>query len=245
MTSKAGLKDQHVVIIGGSSGIGLATARAALDAGARVTIAARDEDRLKAAAAELGGDTGIAPVDVTKEGEISETFTSLGPVDHVLLSAGAPMFGAFDKLNIEQVRRYWDTHLGSLLTVARHGTAKISTGGSVVFITSTQNRRAATPGAIPAAVVGHSVEVLTAHLALELGPQGVRVNAVACGFVETPLTTRALGDRLTARIADLTRLLPIGRLVRPDEVAALVVHLFENGAITGAITAIDGGQSLT
>lgn len=244
MTSSANLQGQHVVVIGGSSGIGHATARSALNAGARVTIAARDVARLKKAAAGLGDGTEIASVDVTQEDQVAEVFTSLGEVDHVLLSAGTPMFGPFNKLDLNQVRRYWDTHLGSLLTVARHGTTKMNAGGSLVFITSTQNRCPASIGAIPAAVFGHGVEVLTANLALELGQRGIRVNSVACGFVDTPLTARALGDRFASRVAELAQSLPIGRVVSPEEVAALITHLFGNGAITGAVTAIDGGQSL-
>ncbi len=244
MLGDPNLKGRHVVVIGGSSGIGRATARGALDAGARVTIAARDVTRLREAAADLGGDVETAALDVTQEDQVSGVFTALGEVDHVLLSAGTPMFGPFDALDLDQVRRYWDTQLGSLLTVARHGTAKMNAGGSLAFITSTQNRRPAAIGAIPAAVFGHGVEVLTANLALDLGRRGIRVNCVACGFVDTPLTAGALGDRFAARVAELTESLPIGRVVLPDDVAALVLHLFRNDAITGAVTPIDGGQSL-
>lgn len=244
MTRGPNLHGRHVVVIGGSSGIGKAAARSALDARAHVTIASRDLTRLKEAAAELGGEVEVATVDVTQDDQVADLFAALGPVDHVLLSAGIPMFGLFEKLDLAQVRRYWDAHLGSLLTVARHGTATMAAGGSLVFVTSSQNRRPAAMGAIPAAVVGHGVEVLTTNLALELGQRGIRVNSVACGFVDTPLTRGALGDRFDARAAELARSLPIRRVVGPDDVAALVVHLFHNGAITGAVTTIDGGQSL-
>ncbi|MEU6745209.1 SDR family oxidoreductase [Spirillospora sp. NPDC046719] len=244
MTSDPNLLGRHVVVIGGSSGIGKATARSALDAGARVTIAARDMTRLKEAATDLGDGVEVATVDVTRDDQVADVFAAFGAVDHVLLSAGMPMFGPFEKLDLAQVRRYWDTQLGSLLSVARHGAASMEAGGSFVFVTSTQNRRPAAMGALPAAVVGHGVEVITNNLALELGQQGIRVNSVACGFVDTPLTRGALGDRFAARTAELARSLPIRRVVGPDDVAALVVHLFGNGAITGAVTAIDGGQSL-
>jgi NAD(P)-dependent dehydrogenase (short-subunit alcohol dehydrogenase family) len=233
------LEGQTVVVIGGSSGIGLATARRARDQGASVIITARDPDRLYRAGLELGAS--IAAFDATDFDRLARFFAELpSQVDHVLLSAGGPHCTAVAELGPETVRCDVDRHLLLPLQVARNAADKMRPGGTLLFIGGIGGR-SATAGAVLAAV-STALPALTKSLALELAP--VRVNLIAPGFVDTPLSAAILGDRLDARRGELRATLPIGRVVGPADVAALAVHLMTNTAVTGATFDIDGGQQL-
>ncbi|AGF67205.1 putative 3-oxoacyl-[acyl-carrier-protein] reductase [Streptomyces hygroscopicus subsp. jinggangensis TL01] len=128
-----------------------------------------------------------------------------------------------------------------LLAVARASREKVRAGGTLLFIGGTGGRRPA-PGMAVTGALTAALPALTAHLALEVAP--VRVNLIAAGFVDTPLSASLLGDRLEARREELRRTLPIGRVVGPADVAALALHIMTNGALTGATYDIDGGQQL-
>ncbi|MBN6543944.1 SDR family oxidoreductase [Streptomyces bryophytorum] len=119
------------------------------------------------------------------------------------------------------------------------GREKVRPGGTLLFIGGTGGRRPARGMAVMGAVTA-ALPALTANLALEIAP--VRVNLIAAGFVDTPLSASLLGDQLEARREELRRTLPIGRVVGPEDVAALAVHLMLNEALTGATYDIDGGQ---
>jgi NAD(P)-dependent dehydrogenase (short-subunit alcohol dehydrogenase family) len=239
VNDKLQLEGQTVVVIGGSSGIGLATARRARDQGARVIITARDPDRLFRAGLELRAS--IAAFDATDLDRLARFFAELpGQVDHVLLSGGGPCDTAVADLGPETARRDVDRHLLLPLQVARNAADKMRPGGTLLLISGIGGR-SATAGAVIAAV-STALPAMTKSLALELAP--VRVNLIAPGFVDTPLSAAILGDRLDARRDELRATLPIGRVVGPTDVAALAVHLMTNTAVTGATFDIDGGQQL-
>ncbi|MFG1680165.1 SDR family oxidoreductase [Nonomuraea sp. NPDC049269] len=186
------LAGQTVVVIGGSAGIGLETARRARAEGAEgaeVILTGRDADRLKQAALELGARR-TAAFDANNAACLETFFQDLPtPIDHVLATAGSPRYGPLLEMDAAQVRQAVSEHL---------------------------------------------------VLALELAP--VRVNLIAAGFVDTPLSASLLGDRLEERRNELRATLPIGRVVGPADVAALAVHIMSNTALTGATYDIDGGQ---
>jgi NAD(P)-dependent dehydrogenase (short-subunit alcohol dehydrogenase family) len=233
------LEGQTVVVIGGSSGIGLATARRARDQGASVIITARDPDRLYRAGLELGAS--IAAFDATDFDRLARFFAELpSQVDHVLLSGGGPHYTAVAELGPETARRDVDRHLLLPLQVARNAADKMRPGGTLLLIGGIGGRSATADAVI--AAVSTALPALTKSLALELAP--VRVNLIAPGFVDTPLSAAILGDRLDARRDELRATLPIGRVVEPTDVAALAVHLMTNTAVTGATFDIDGGQQL-
>jgi NAD(P)-dependent dehydrogenase (short-subunit alcohol dehydrogenase family) len=233
------LGGQTVVVIGGSAGIGLETARLARDEGADVILAARNPERLQQAADELGA-LSTAAFDATDEAALERFFADLPVVDHIIVTAGSPFYAPLAEMDFDEARRY----LGGLvrpLIVARLATEKVRAGGSLVFVSGTGGKR---PG-IGLSVIGVATVALRSiveNLALEIAP--IRVNLVAPGFVDTPLSARLLGDRLDARRDELRTTLPIRRVVGPADVAALAVHLMANSAVTGASYDIDGGQQL-
>jgi NAD(P)-dependent dehydrogenase (short-subunit alcohol dehydrogenase family) len=235
------LAGQTVVLIGGSAGIGLETARRARQEGADVILTGRDRTRLDRAAADVDAQR-IAAFDATDNGALREFFASAPDrIDHVLVTAGGPRYGPLLEMDADHVREALDSHVILGLEVARNSFRKMRPGGTLILMGGTGGRRVA-PGLGIAAAATAVLPPFVAALALELAP--VRVNLIAAGFVDTPLSASLLGDGLDARRAELRRTLPIGRVVGPADVAALAVHLMTNTALTGATYDIDGGQQL-
>jgi NAD(P)-dependent dehydrogenase (short-subunit alcohol dehydrogenase family) len=233
------LAGQVVVVIGGSSGIGLETARLAQAEGAAVTVTGRDTGRLAAAAREVGAQR-TAAFDVYDPAALKRFFDDLpGPIDHVLVTAGAPSYGPLLEMDAAQASFALSSHIVSSLEVARNAIGKLRAGGSLLLVGGTGGRRVRREvGIVPAATA--ALPPFTAALALEMAP--VRVNLIAPGFVDTPLSASLLGDQLEARRSQLRATLPIGRVVGPADVAALAVHIMVNTALTGATYDVDGGQ---
>jgi NAD(P)-dependent dehydrogenase (short-subunit alcohol dehydrogenase family) len=236
------LRGQTVVLLGGSAGIGLATARLARVKGAEVILTGRDPERLAVAVADLDAHSHAA-FDVHDPDRLDGFFRSLPtPVDHVMVTAGGPYYAPVADMDIADARRYVADHVGLTLAVARHAAQTVRPGGTLVFMSGTGGRRPAI-GISILALLTAGLPALTANLALELAP--VRVNLIAAGFVDTPLSASLLGDALDGRRDQLRATLPIGRVVDAQDVAALAVHLMTNTALTGATFDIDGGQQLT
>jgi len=236
-----GLSGQTVVVIGGSSGIGLETARRARAKGARVVLTGRSRDRLDRAGAELDA-LRTAAFDATDPAALEQFFGDLPrPIDHVMVTAGRPYYGRLADIDVERARRSFDEHLWLPINVARHAVGTVRAGGTLLFVSGTGARRPARGLAI-AAMGTAALPALVANLALELAP--VRVNLIAAGFVDTPLSASLLGDQLDKRRDQLRTTLPIGRVVGPADVAALAVHIMTNTALTGSTYDIDGGQQL-
>ena len=233
------LAGQTVVVIGGSAGIGLETARRARAEGADVILTGRNPGRLEQAAAEVGAQR-TAAFDANDAAALARFFGDLpAPIDHVMVTAGGPTYGPLLEMDAHQVREALSDHAILALEVARNAAGKMRPGGTLLFVGGTGGRR-----------VGHGLGIVSAAtavlppfaaaLALELAP--VRVNLIAAGFVDTPLSASLLGDHLEERRNELRRTLPIGRVVTPADVAALAVHIMSNTALTGATYDIDGGQ---
>lgn len=245
------LDEQRVVIIGGSSGIGLATAREALAEGAFVTIAGRSEDRLRQAAEWLGnssrgttkgGSDRLRPVvaDLADESSVRALFAGETRVDHVFVPAGElrPESGDVLRSDLDRLRSILDIRLLGVAHVIRHARSKLE-AGSITLMSGLYAIRPGTASAMAAAAVA-AVEGMTRALALDLAP--VRVNAVSPGLIDTPLWD-AFGSQRDAVLAHGAAL-PVGRIGRPEEVAAGVIFLMTNGFVTGTVLRIDGGGAL-
>jgi len=232
------LAGQTVAVIGGSSGIGLETARRAMAEGADAILAGRHQDRLDQAAQELGAHR-TAAFDATDEDALAGFFRNLlAPIDHVMVTGGGPSYSSVLGLNSAQVRQALTDHATLMVSVARNAVGKVRPGGTLLFMGAAGDRVA--PGIGIFAAAAAALPPLTATLALEIAP--IRVNLIAAGFVDTPLSAKLLGDGLEKRREELRSTLPIGRVVGPADVAALAVHIMTNTALTGATYDIDGGQ---
>jgi NAD(P)-dependent dehydrogenase (short-subunit alcohol dehydrogenase family) len=233
------LAGQTVVVVGGSAGIGLETARQVRAAGGDVVLVGRNPERLERAAQELKA-VSTASLDAGDAGRLERYLRELpGPVDHVMVTAGRPSYTPLDEVDVNEAARDFGGRIAMMLAVARASREKVRPGGTVLFIGGTGGRRPAVGMTVIGAVTA-ALPAVTANLALEIAP--VRVNLIAPGFVDTPLSASLLGDQLEARREQLRRTLPIGRVVGPEDVAALALHLMVNGAVTGATYDLDGGQ---
>jgi NAD(P)-dependent dehydrogenase (short-subunit alcohol dehydrogenase family) len=240
MSHDGELAGQRVVVIGGSSGIGLETARRARAEGADVIITARDPDRLHEVGLELGAST--AAFDALDFDRLDRFFDELPtPIDHLMLTGPGPYYAPLADFDFDEGRRDVDAHLWLPLHIARNAASKMRPGGTLLFIGGTGGRRPA-PGFALISALTAAIPAMARTLAVELAP--VRVNVIAAGFVDTPLSASLLGDQLDRRREQLGRALPTRRVVGPADIAAVAVHLMTNTAITGATYDIDGGQQL-
>jgi NAD(P)-dependent dehydrogenase (short-subunit alcohol dehydrogenase family) len=233
------LLGQTVVVIGGSAGIGFETARRARVEGADVVLTGRNPDRLERAAEEVGARS-TAAFDATDPAALKRFFEGLpDPIDHVMVTGPGPSYVPLLEMDAEQVRDALGNHVVLGLEVARNAAGKMRPGGTLIFMGGTGGRKISRElGLVSAATA--ALPPFAAALALELAP--VRVNLIAAGFVDTPLSASLLGEGLDARRDELRAKLPIGRVVEAADVGALAVHLMINTAVTGATYDIDGGQ---
>jgi NAD(P)-dependent dehydrogenase (short-subunit alcohol dehydrogenase family) len=231
---------QTVVVIGGSSGIGLETARRAAGEGARVIITGRNAEHLKQAAAEVAAHD-VAAFDATDGAALARFFAGLpGPVDHVMVTGPGPYYAPLAELDRDHAHRDFDDHVWLAVAVTQQAVGRVRPGGSLAFMAGTQGSRG--PGLSLMSANTAALPALIANLAVEAAP--IRVNLIAAGFVDSPLSATLLGDGLEARREQLRATLPTGRVVEPADVAALAVHLMTNTAVTGATYDIDGGEQL-
>jgi NAD(P)-dependent dehydrogenase (short-subunit alcohol dehydrogenase family) len=236
-----GLPGQTVIVIGGSAGIGYETAKRARTEGAEVVLTGRSQERLQRAAAELGARS-TAAFDATDPDSLDRFFHGLpAPVDHVMVTGGGPYYAPLADLDRARAHRDFDNHLWLAVAVTQHAIGTVRPGGALLFMSGTGGR-ARGPGLSLIAAATAALPALIANLAVEAAP--VRVNLIAAGFVDTPLSASLLGDSLEARRDQLRASLPIRRVVGPADVAALAVHIMTNTALTGATYDIDGGQQL-
>lgn len=232
------LVGQTVVVLGGSAGIGFETARRARGEGADVILTGRNPDRLKQAADELDAQR-TASFDANDAELLKRFFHVLPtPIDHVMVTAGGPYHGPLLEMDSARVRRAISEQIMLALEVARNAAGMMRAGGALLLMGGTSGRIGHGLGIASATTA--ALSPFSANLALELAP--VRVNPIAAGFVDTALSASVLGDRLEERRNELRTSLPIGRVVGPEDVAALAVHIMANTALTGATYDIDGGQ---
>ncbi|HUO69392.1 MAG TPA: SDR family oxidoreductase [Solirubrobacteraceae bacterium] len=242
VTREPELLGQTVVLIGGSAGIGLETARRARAEGADVVLTGRNAERLEQAARDVGARS-TATFDVNDAPAMKQFFDGLPePIDHVLITGPGPSYVPLLEMTADDVRRAVGDHLALGLEVARHAAPKMRAGGTLLLMGGTGGRKISRALGIASAATA-AIPPFTAALALELAP--IRVNLIAAGFVDTPLSASYFSaEGLEARREELRRTLPIRRVVGPADVAALAVHIMTNTALTGATYDIDGGQQL-
>ena len=224
-----------VVIIGGTSGMGFATARLAKEQGANVTIASRSSEKLLHAAQQLG-DVRAVSADITSESDVQAIFEAIDRVDHVFITAGRLLLGKIMEADLETFYADVDQRFWGPLYVIRNAVPKM-TVGSLTFLSGQYASKPA-PGAVVTAAMNAAIETLAKGLALELAP--IRVNAVAPGLIDTPI----LGEHRDGASEWAKATLPLKRMGLAEEVAQAAVLLMTNGFITGEVVHIDGGGRL-
>lgn len=235
------MTDRTAVVVGGASGIGRAVAHALAADGCRVTVADRNSDGARAVAAELGDPHTAATVEVTEEDSVRTLFEQAGPLDVVVNTAGYSGVGLITDLAVEDFRSVVDVCLTGAFLVIKHAAPQMHTGGALVSLSSLNARQpAAAMSAYCAAKAGLSM--LTEVAALELAPHGVRVNAVAPGFVHTPLTEPA--TQIPGVLDEYLENTPLGRAGTPEEIAQAVVFLTKAPWLTGEVLDLNGGAHM-
>ncbi|HEY6619237.1 MAG TPA: SDR family oxidoreductase [Steroidobacteraceae bacterium] len=239
------LVGSKVVIVGGSSGIGLGAAFASLDQGANVVIVGRSQDKLDAAVKELGKSRNITAIraDVTREDETQKLFDAIGVFDHLIVTRGTPPLSTpIPQLNINEARQFVETMLISSFSLAKHAHATLRKGGSITFTSGiSKDKPPVSGGAVVAAVAGAMSYVVRA-LALELAP--TRVNVISPGWVKTPMWDELVGEAKLGIWEQLAAKLPAGRIATPQDIARAYVYLMESDLTTGTTLHIDGGHAL-
>lgn len=235
------LQGRTVVVLGGSSGIGLATALAAQAEGAEVVITGRDAARLAKARAALGGTVRTGQFDAAHETPMREFMESLPTIDHIFSTAGTLVNDAGLTPARGQLRPAMGVRFWAALYACKYGAPRMRAGGSLVFMSGTAARRPLAGAAVASASCG-AVESFARAMALDLAP--LRVNVIAPGYVDTPLFDALLGEQRDAVLAAAGSKLPVGRVGRAEEIADAVLFLMKNAYVNGTILTVDGGGLL-
>lgn len=235
----------NVLIVGGSSGMGLALAARCLEAGARVVIVGRDKDKLERAREALQSLSTLEAIaaDITQEGQVADLFGRIGRLDHIV-STAADIDGAYELLpaiDLKAAQRVVESKFYGPLLLAKYGAPVISATGSMTFTAGIAAYRPSARGSIVAAV-NAALEGLVRALAIELAP--IRVNAVSPGWVDTPIWSLVAGDNKDETLRAMAKRLPVGRVGRPADIADAIGFLMGNTFTTGTILHVEGGHRL-
>lgn len=236
------MSSQHVVIIGGSSGIGLATARQRLALGHKVTIAGRGEDRLRAAKAGLRGDLSTLVLDAADAASLPAAFSRIGAFDHLVLAFGSGKgAGPFSSVNLDDVRQGFEEKVFPHFATAQAALPFLAKDGGITFV-SAVTAQAAMPGTAGIGAANAAIAALVPILAVELRP--LRVNGVSPGVVDTPWWNFLTDEQKAPVFADFAMRTPAGRVGRPEDVAQAIAFLIFDSFMSGHIMICDGGLRL-
>jgi NAD(P)-dependent dehydrogenase (short-subunit alcohol dehydrogenase family) len=237
------LQGKKVVVLGGSSGIGLATARAAADDGAEVVVTSSQKDKVAAAVASLGGRVTGEVANLVDEAQTRDLFERIGALDHLVFTAGESLtLGPLASTDLGAIRKAFELRLFGAMAAVKHAAPRIRPGGSIVLTHGIAGERPQ-PGWTAAASVCGAMDALTRALAVELAP--VRVNAVSPGFVRTPLWGNIPETAREELFREAGRKLPVGRVGEPSDIAETYVYLMRSAFSTGQTVVVDGGGVLT
>jgi NAD(P)-dependent dehydrogenase (short-subunit alcohol dehydrogenase family) len=233
------LQNSRILVVGGSSGIGLATALAAAEAGASVTIASRSQPKLDAALARLGGNAGAVVLDTSDEVSVERFFAEEAPWNHIVVSAAQTPSGPVRILGLSDAKAAMESKFWGAYRVAR--ATKIIDGGSLTFVSGFLSVRPSASSVLQGAI-NAALEALARGLALELAP--VRVNAVSPGLIATPLWAGMAEDKRAAMFAGAAQRLPARRVGQPEDIANAVLFLMTTPFATGSTVRVDGGGAI-
>jgi len=240
----ASLMGKTVIVVGGSSGIGLGVTQAALNRGAEVIVAGRSAEKLETAKNTLGVGRHLRTIvaDMTSEADVRHMFDAAGPFDHLVSTAGTlPPGDPIGQTDLASVRAFVDNKLIGAVLLAKHAVSTLQAGGSMTFTSGINKDRPPIPGGAVVSAIAGSFTYFARALALELKP--TRVNIVSPGWVDSPMWD-VLGEAKSGFFADMAARLPSGRIPTASDVAAAYLYLMESEVTTGETLRIDGGQNL-
>jgi len=236
------MPSQHAVIIGGSAGIGLATARHLLASGMKVTITGRDERRLDAARTSLG-EAAAVNMDAADTAALGAHFSRIGKFDHLILAFGSSKgMGPFSSVSLMEVRQSFEEKVYPQFACAQAALPTLNQHGSITFVSSV-SAHAAMPGTAGISAANAAVASLAPILAAELRP--LRVNCVSPGVIDTPLWDFLPAEQRSKLFADYAAKTPVGRVGQADDVASAIAFLVNNGFVSGHNVLCDGGLRWT
>lgn len=241
----AALTGSKVVVVGGSSGIGLGVAAAALGKGAELVLVGRSPQKLEAAAKSLSAPNRVTTYagDMTREAEVAPVFQRIGSFDHLVSTAGSPPPGdPIGETDLEAVRRFVDDKLLGAVLLAKHAICGLRKGGTITFTSGINKDRPPVPGGAVVSAIAGSFDYLARALSLELAPS--RVNVVSPGWVDTPLFDELVGDAKHEYFESMAARLPSGKIATPADIAPAYLYVMESDFTTGETIHIDGGQRL-
>ncbi|MGF7181872.1 SDR family oxidoreductase [Tunturiibacter psychrotolerans] len=230
------LRNQRILIIGGSSGIGLATAVGAIAAGATVTIASRNQEKLDAAAATLDDVARTALLDTGDNALVEKFFQQEEPWDHIVISAAQTKGGPVSSLSLGDAEAAMESKFWGSYRVAR--AARLKEGGSLTFVSGFLSERPSATAVLQGAI-NAALESLARGLALELAP--VRVNAISPGVIATPLWNYLPEEKRNAIFEGAASKLPVRRVGQPQDIANAALFLMTTPFATGSTVRVDGG----
>jgi NAD(P)-dependent dehydrogenase (short-subunit alcohol dehydrogenase family) len=240
--NRGGLSEKRIVVLGGSSGIGLSVAQQAVAQGATAIIASSNVDRVKQAVASLDGKAEGHALNLSNERDIQNFFQKIGDFDHLVFTAGDTLqLNVLEATDLTKARHAFELRYWAALAAVKYAIPHIRKGGSILLTTGVAGRRPHKGWIVAASVCG-TIEALTRALAVELAP--IRVNAVSPGVVRTNLWQSMSADEREHLYESVGKALPVGRVGEPSDIAQAYLFLMQEGFSTGQTVVVDGGTVL-
>ncbi|WP_409290429.1 SDR family oxidoreductase [Peribacillus sp. SCS-37] len=235
------LSGKRVVVLGGTSGIGLATAKAFQDQSAQVIIASRSVSKLNEAKQVLGGNVEGHEIDFRSEEKVAEFFSRVGKFDHLVVTAGEGAMGHFSELPVASAKEAFDSKFWGQYISVRSALPYLNKESSITLTSGVYGVRPP-EGATTLAAINSAIDGLVRGLSVDLAP--IRVNVVSPGIVDTPIYAGMQEDQRLGMFNGIAQQLPVGRIAKPEDIAETYVYLAKSAFTTGTAVLIDGGAHL-